>query len=68
MTTKIIDVAWFNGRTCVGIVKVEDEYDGIKYYIGSTPFATDEETDMKFIADWGAKFPKELGDQLFGVV
>lgn len=27
---KVLDVKWFNS---VGIVKAEDEYDGIKYYI-----------------------------------
>ena len=69
---KILDVLWFCGRTNVGIVRVEDEYDGIKYYIGSPPDAgtmrSSEEEDIQFIADWGSTFPKHAGDVLFGVV
>ena len=64
---KIIDVIWFNGTSCVGIVQVEDQYEGIKYYIGSAA-GHDEETDKELIASWGAKFPKNIGDQMFGVV
>lgn len=68
---KILDVRWFCGRTNVGIVRVEDEYDRIKYYIASPPDAntmrSSEEEDIQFIADWGSTFPKEAGDVLFGV-
>ena len=63
---KILDTKWFCGRTNVGIVRVEDEYDGIKYYIAS-PQGFDEEFDAQFIADWGSTFPKDAGDRLFGV-
>lgn len=65
---KIIGVVWFSGRSTVGIVKVNDEYDGIKYYIGSPPFTgwgSEEEQDKQWIADWGASFPPALGEQLF---
>lgn len=68
--SKIIDVKWFCGRTMVGIVKVEDEYDGIKYYIASPPGeakGNNEQEDIQFIADWGSTFPKDVGDLLFGV-
>ena len=65
--TKILDVMWFCGRSNVGIVRVEDEYDGIKYYIGGGFAGHDEEMDKKFIADWGSTFPKHVGDILFGV-
>lgn len=61
---KILDVIWFSGTNCVGIVKVEDEYDGIKYYISAVN-GLNEEADMQRIADWGATFPKETGDFLF---
>ena len=68
---KILDVLWFSGRSTVGIVRVEDEWDGIKYYIGSPPFSeyspNSEDTDREWIADWGSSFPREVGDILFGV-
>lgn len=64
---KILDVMWFCGRSNVGIVRVEDEWDGIKYYIGSGFAGYDEETDKKFITDWGSTFPNHAGDALFGV-
>ena len=63
---KILDSIWF--INC-GIVRVEDEFDGIKYYIRglqagewSTP-----EKDANYIADWGSTFPKDAGDVLFGI-
>lgn len=62
----MIDVRWFSGRNCVGIVKIVDPYDGVKYYIGVGQ-GIDEGFDAQLIADWGAKFPRELGDILFGV-
>ena len=62
----ILDVMWFCGRSNVGIVRVKDEWEGIKYYIGS-PRGEDEEADTQFIADWGSTFPKHAGDSLFGV-
>lgn len=61
---QILDVMWFCGRTNVGIVMVNDEYDGIKYYIASM-LGYDEEIDKQFIADWGSTFPKEAGEALF---
>ena len=63
---KILDTRWFCGRTNVGIVQVNDEYDGIKYYIAS-PAGHDESIDAQFIADWGSTFPKDVGDMLFGI-
>ena len=65
---EILDVMWFCGRSNVGIVKVNDEFEGVKYYIATAPPAGfNEDTDMKFIADWGSTFPKSAGDVLFGV-
>ena len=60
---KALDVIWFSGSSCVGIVKVSD-YDGIKYYI-STASGMHEKVDMEHIAAWGASFDKEAGDLLF---
>lgn len=62
---KILETYWFNGG---GIVRVFDEYDGIKYYIrGDIQTPTNEAVDAKFIADWGNTFPKAAGDALFGM-
>lgn len=63
---KILDVRWFCGRSNVGIVRVEDEFDGIKYYIGACK-GMDEDMDKQWIADWGSTFPQDAGDILFGV-
>jgi hypothetical protein len=61
----MIDVRWFTGRTCVGIVRVETEYEGVHFYIGA-PQGRDEAEDIQWIADWGARFPREVGELLFG--
>ena len=63
---KILDVMWFSGRSHLGIVKVFDDYDGIKYYIGSPSAVVSEEVDKQWIADWGSTFPYEAGNVLFG--
>ena len=63
---EILDVRWFSGTSCVGIVRVNDPYDGIKYYISSAT-GMDEKIDMEHIAAWGATFPNHVGDILFGV-
>ena len=60
---KILDAIWFNK---VGIVRVEDEYEGIKYYIKEVD-GLNEEDDIWKVADWGSTFPKNAGDVLFGV-
>ena len=63
---KILDTLWY--INC-GIVRVEDEYEGIKYYIRgiqNTEWSTPEK-DSQLVADWGSTFPKEVGDVLFGV-
>lgn len=61
---KILDVRWFND---IGIVRVEDEYEGIQYYIKYiAAMDNDEETDKQHIADWGYRFPNDAGDVLFG--
>lgn len=63
--SKILDVRWFCGSTNTAIVKVEDEFDGIQYYIGAIQGRVPEE-DARFVADYGSRFPKEAGDCLFG--
>jgi len=64
---KVIDAYWFSQMgnvSIIGIVKVFDEFDGDKYFIGTAP-GDDKEEDQRHIADTGAKFPKEVGDLLF---
>jgi len=60
---KILDAIWFN---LVGIVKVETEFDGVKYYIG-VGLGNNEQMDRRSIATWGNPFPKSAGDKLFGI-
>jgi hypothetical protein len=62
----MLGVMWFSGRTSVGVVRVIDEYEGIKYYIAAVS-GLDEQVDTQFIMDWGSTFPKDAGDKLFGV-
>jgi hypothetical protein len=64
---KVLNTRWFtNSVGCIGIVKVETDYDGIKYYIGGVA-GNDEATDAQYVADWGSTFPENAGDVLFGV-
>jgi hypothetical protein len=60
---KYLGVRWFND---IGIVRVEDEYDGIQYFIKYAR-GEDEQEDIKHIMDWGYRFPIDAGDVLFGV-
>lgn len=62
---QVLDAIWFSGTSTVGLVQVLDEYDGIKYYIGIAT-GMDEEVDKEHISAWGASFPKNVGDILFG--
>ena len=63
---QILDVRWFCGRATVGVVRVLDPYEGIKYYIG-TGWGQDEKTDTTHIAEHGSTFDMAAGDVLFGV-
>jgi len=65
-TREIVDSAWFTHQgATIGIIKIEDKYEGFKYYIGNAP-GENENLDLMLIADWGAHFPKAVGDALFG--
>jgi len=64
---KILGSLWFSPMgNLIGIVKVQTEYNGIKYYIGSFASGTfkSQEEDEKVIAERGAKFPEEAGKLL----
>lgn len=49
---KILGSTWFN---TVGIVKVENEYGEIEYFIGVGEGYSQREDEIK-IADWGSRF------------
>jgi len=59
---KILNSTWFG---YIGIVKVQTEYDGIKYYIGSAK-GENQTDDEQHIADWGNTFPPKAGRAIFG--
>ena len=63
---KVLSTYWFNGG---GIVRVETDYEGIKYYIGTWgPLGgMNQAKDADFIADYGNTFPTAAGNALFGV-
>lgn len=60
---EFLGVIWFNE---IGIVRVRDPYDGIKYYI-KVGHGLSEDADIQTIMQWGQTFPKNAGDVLFGV-
>ncbi len=61
---KILDVRWFKG--VIGIVRVQTEDEGIKYFIGIGEGLT-VEYDAEQIAYWGTTFPSNAGDSLFEI-
>lgn len=66
---KILDSLWFTGGTgtgCIGIVRTSDEYSGVQYFIGIGQ-GLNQDFDESEIADWGSRFPTNVGDLLFGV-
>lgn len=61
-----LDAIWYTpGMNCIGIVRVDDHVGGPRYYIGVAG-GEDEQADMEFIADHGAKFSWSAGRLLFG--
>ena len=60
---KLLGMRWFN---TVGIARVEDEYDGIKYLIKGVD-GRDEVLDTQYVMEWGNTFPADAGDVLFGI-
>lgn len=66
MSAEFVDVKWYcSGHGNVGIVKVKDYYDGIKYYIGQVS-GDHEQMDIQHVMSWGSTFPKDAGAVLFG--
>jgi hypothetical protein len=63
---KLLDVRWFCGATNVAIVRAEDPYDGIQYFISQVT-GSDEAGDAVYAMNWGTRFPNDAGDCLFGI-
>lgn len=64
---KITHTSWFtNSQGTTGIVRVQTEDEGIKYYIGRA-VGMNADQDASYIAEYGASFPKCAGDALFGI-
>lgn len=57
--TKIIDVLWFTGSQCIGIVCAETDQGERKFYIGRGD-GEDEERDKRAVADWGVKIQPDF--------
>ena len=62
----IITSTWFTpmGGACIGVVMVEDDIDGIQYFIGPA-IGRDQTDDETWIAEHGAAFPALAGMALF---
>jgi hypothetical protein len=68
---KILDSYWFTpmGGDIIGVVKVEYDYTGVKFYIGNVykypgEGGLDKKKDEITIAERGAKFPIDAGKLL----
>jgi len=63
---EILESYWFTPTwgSIIGIIKVKNEMDEIKYYIGNAG-GQDKKKDEEFISIRGAKFPKEAAEQIF---
>ena len=57
---------WFSGRGTIGIVRAENEAGEVAYYLGLAD-GLNEQIDINLIVSFGARFPSDAGDLLFGV-
>lgn len=63
---KCLNHIWFcAGHGNVGILKVFDDYEGVKFLIGECS-GVNKEADIRHIMDWGSTFPYVAGVALFG--
>jgi hypothetical protein len=64
---KILNSIWFSpggSMHVIGIIKTINEMKEVKYYIGTSIGASQDE-DSLYIASYGAHFPFEAGEKLF---
>jgi hypothetical protein len=52
------------GGAIIGVVMVEDDIDGVQYFIGPA-LGQDQTVDEQWIAERGARFPALAGMALF---
>ena len=64
MSLKVLDVAWFSGRDCIGIIACENEVRERKFYIGVGD-GIDKEQDIEKIKNWGSKIDPEYVKHFF---
>jgi hypothetical protein len=63
--SEVIDWTWYTtNKGTVGIVKMQDENEGVIYRISAVDGFM-EKMDVLQVVAWGAKFPKAAGDALF---
>lgn len=64
---KPLRVQWFSSvKGTVGIAMCEDDFGNISYRLSAID-GFNENVDVNHIAAWGARFPNNAGDVLFGV-
>ena len=64
---KPLRVQWFSSvKGTVGIAMCEDDFGNISYRLSAID-GFNENVDVNHIAAWGAHFPINAGDVLFGV-
>ena len=63
---RVIDSVWFTpmGGSVIGVVMVEDDIDGVQYFIG-TGTGHSQADDEIWIAEHGARLPDAAGMALF---
>jgi hypothetical protein len=63
--SEVIDWTWYTtNKGTVGIVKMQDENEGVIYRISAVDGFM-EKMDVLQVVAWGAKFAKAAGDALF---
>jgi hypothetical protein len=62
---KFLEVIWISG--VFGIVKVETEYDGIRYYAKTVDTSDGIETNIKDIMNWGNTVDPDEMKRFFGL-
>lgn len=56
---------WFSGRATIGLVQTVNDQGEIQYRIGAAD-GFNEAIDVNLIVAFGAHFPKDAGDLIFG--
>lgn len=65
MTSEILAVKWFSGKDTVGFVLTRSSVFEIRAFVGVAQ-GFDEESDARYIAEWGAEVSQEIAEAVFG--